>query len=463
MKTCTKPLERTILIGIILFIFLLSIILCSVQYVSYRNILFRENEHNISNILKYVEGKIDKDDLSVCIETGIRSEKYEALQKELDEIRNNTDVAYVYIIIPLNTEPKDNIRNIIAGASKEEYENEPDDLVRLNQLSGDAYPPAAAEKYLKAYESGKLTFFEGVTKWGDDYTGLQPLFDSKGNRIAALCVDMDIRPIDSVLMRSTFQIVIVVTAVGIIFAVIFFRWLTATVTDPIEQMEKSVTAFAMNCRDQKNENQLTLDLPKIQTDNEICSLSVAIGQMAAAMKDYVKNILSAESELARMVVLANKDALTSVRNKNAYDTYEAELQAWVDKGDTNYAILMADLNYLKRMNDTLGHDKGDLYLQNCTKTLCDIFTHSPVFRIGGDEFVVILNGQDYENRYALVKTAREIFNSQTADDSLEPWEKCSVALGLGEPDGTESESVQDVKQRADEDMYREKERMKITR
>ena len=55
MKTCTKPLERTILIGIILFIFLLSIILCSVQYVSYRNILFRENEHNISNILKYVE------------------------------------------------------------------------------------------------------------------------------------------------------------------------------------------------------------------------------------------------------------------------------------------------------------------------------------------------------------------------------------------------------------------------
>ena len=463
MKTCTEPLNRSILIRIIVFMILLGVILSAVQHYRYRQILYRENEHYIENILRHAEGMIDADDLSMCIETGIRSEDFQALQKELDLIRDTTDIRYIYIVVPLNTNEENNMKNVLAGVSREEYEASPDGLVHLNELSKTAYSPETAGKYLKAYESGTLTFFEETSEKGDEYTGLLPLSDSEGKPVAALCADMEMKPINDVLFQNTLYIALVIAVSGGLFAALLYGWLNRMVTEPIEQLEKSVTAFAMGCRNPQGEDLPEMNLPKIETDNEICSLSVATGQMAQAIRDYVSSILAAESELARMVVLANKDALTNVRNKNAYDAYEPELETRLKNGDAKFAILMADINYLKRTNDTLGHGKGDLYLQNCTKTLCDIFTHSPVFRVGGDEFLVVLSGQDYENREALVKTAREIFAGLSQNAALEAWERCSAAIGMAEPSGALNESVQEVVRRADEDMYREKSKMKITR
>jgi diguanylate cyclase (GGDEF)-like protein len=55
------------------------------------------------------------------------------------------------------------------------------------------------------------------------------------------------------------------------------------------------------------------------------------------------------------------------------------------------------LNNLKTLNETYGHDKGDLAIKKLSNLICRVFSHSPVFRIGGDEFAVILRGWDYEH------------------------------------------------------------------
>ena len=132
---------------------------------------------------------IDVDDLSNCIETRTESEKYYELQQTLDDIRARVDCHFIYIVIPLSTEPIDNMQNVIAGVGEYEYENMADQLVHLNMLTGDSYSPETAKKYLDAYNSGELSFFEEVSQWGDDYTGLLPLYDSHGDKVAALCVD----------------------------------------------------------------------------------------------------------------------------------------------------------------------------------------------------------------------------------------------------------------------------------
>ena len=67
-----------------------------------------------------------------------------------------------------------------------------------------------------------------------------------------------------------------------------------------------------------------------------------------------------------------------------------------------FAITILDVNDLKQVNDTLGHQAGDKYLCEASKIICNIFAHSPVFRIGGDEFAVISQGSDYENIDELV-------------------------------------------------------------
>ena len=65
------------------------------------------------------------------------------------------------------------------------------------------------------------------------------------------------------------------------------------------------------------------------------------------------------------------------------------------------------MNDLKLMNDTRGHSFGDEAIQRTSRLICGIFKRSPVFRIGGDEFAVLLTDSDYDNRDNLLSKFRE--------------------------------------------------------
>ena len=115
------------------------------------------------------------------------------------------------------------------------------------------------------------------------------------------------------------------------------------------------------------------------------------------------------------------------------------------------------------INDTYGHGAGDAYIKGCCSILCDTYAHSPVFRIGGDEFVVILERNDYNDVKLLVDT----FNSQIAitetNGSLEPWERITAAIGYALYDEETDTSIDDVFCRADKNMYAHKKEMKAQR
>ncbi|MBR3316575.1 MAG: diguanylate cyclase, partial [Atopobiaceae bacterium] len=70
---------------------------------------------------------------------------------------------------------------------------------------------------------------------------------------------------------------------------------------------------------------------------------------------------------------------------------------------SEFGLVICDVNGLKIINDTNGHQAGDEYIRQACKMVCDIFSHSPVYRIGGDEFAVILTGRDYKSREVLMQ------------------------------------------------------------
>jgi len=463
MSYYRKSLKRSILAATTAFILLLCVVLSAVEFWSCRKMLFDRYEVQIGSILRYVAADIDGDDLKRCIETGVTSEKYDALQVELDRMRARLDIHFIYVIIPVNTEPVDNIINVIAGVSEYERTYLADKLVYLNMPAGDSYPPEVAAKYLNAYQSGKLSFFVEKSEWGEDYTGLLPIFDSEGNKVAALCVDVDIAEIHTVLRSNILTSVVMIVSTGLLFIALFALWADRNVTTPIEKLESSVVDFASKCRDQSNPETLTIDVSSIHTKNEVETLAHAVSEMSEAIRDYMKSIQYTENELARMIVLANKDALTEVRNSNAFKAYKIEMNAKLRGGELRFAALMADVNDLKKINDTYGHEKGDLYIRKSCRMICDVFVHSPVFRIGGDEFAVILTGRDYGDRAALVEELRRQIDATVRDETAQPWERCSVAVGTADfLPGTDA-AVEDVLRRADQAMYREKEIQKQTR
>ena len=167
--------------------------------------------------------------------------------------------------------------------------------------------------------------------------------------------------------------------------------------------------------------------------------------------------------IADLNSLAYADALTSVRNKGAYDLFMEQIQKSIDEGeDPKFAIAIFDCDDLKQINDTYGHDKGDVYIKNSCHLICRVFAKSPVFRLGGDEFAVILQGEDYLNRDKL----KELFLVKSAEIcafAKVPWEKISVAIGMADYSYANDKDVHSAARRADHLMYENKHERKIER
>lgn len=433
MKRTKRPLKKSILACTIIFTLLLCGVLSSVEYSSAKNALYSQFESYMGNILNYIAAEIDTDDLAACIRTGVKSEKYHELQTLLDKALARLDLHYIYIIVPLNAEPVDNVQNVIEGLTPYEYEFEPEMLDTLNTLSGDVYTPESAQKYLNAYQSGKLTFFEESSRWGDDYTGLLPLFDSNGKPVAALCVDVDIATIHSLLRNNTIEVFLLIVMLGGLFILVFNFWITRNVSEPIELLVNSAVDFASKCRNQKSPDALEFDVSEINTQNEIQTLAGAISEMSEAIREYAKNIVRTENELERIIVQANKDTLTEVRNKKAYEAYIARFQTKMDeKEKTPFALLIVRLHELNKIIESCGQEKSGIYIKRCCRIICEVFSHSAVFRISEDAFAVILTGDDYSQRESLLKWVRGVFREMEQDESAPLWERCSVLFGVAD-------------------------------
>ena len=158
-------------------------------------------------------------------------------------------------------------------------------------------------------------------------------------------------------------------------------------------------------------------------------------------------------DLSRQVYV---DALTRVRNKGGYDEYVGQLQSRIDRGESPaVAVAVFDCDNLKQINDRYGHDKGNLYLQAACRLICNTFQHSPVFRVGGDEFTAVLMDEDYRNREALARRFSQREDELRAS-AREPWEQVHVAMGLAVYDPRADGSLGDTMRRADKDMYENK-------
>ena len=105
---------------------------------------------------------------------------------------------------------------------------------------------------------------------------------------------------------------------------------------------------------------------------------------------YIKQEQAYEKRLAKETTKANVDALTGIRNKYAYLEAEEKLNQSITKNnETRFAVVVLDINDLKKVNDTKGHTAGDEMIRAACRIICDTFKKSPVFRVGGDEFAVI--------------------------------------------------------------------------
>lgn len=161
-----------------------------------------------------------------------------------------------------------------------------------------------------------------------------------------------------------------------------------------------------------------------------------------------------ELDQAKIKVLI--DPITGVYSKHAYVDYEAEIDNQINNNIMGpFAVAVFDLNELKHTNDTLGHEAGDEYIIQATKIIAKYFPGINIYRIGGDEFTVIIEKDNYSKRDAMLKGFNLAMN-----DNVKHNKFGVVSAGMSDyVPGVDTTIIQ-VFTRADREMYERKHELK---
>ena len=187
----------------------------------------------------------------------------------------------------------------------------------------------------------------------------------------------------------------------------------------------------------------------------IALFGTSIGVLLAnyvSMKNWEKK---ANEERDKARVIAYTDPLTGVKSKHAFNEQEVCTDLQIrEKNMQPFGIVVCDVNGLKKINDTLGHKAGDEYICKACHMLCEYFKHSPVFRIGGDEFVVYVEGADYESREDILERINAQIEANIGSTEV------VMSLGFTEYDPETDSTSHDIFKRADALMYERKAQLK---
>ncbi|MBQ3434593.1 MAG: GGDEF domain-containing protein, partial [Selenomonadaceae bacterium] len=232
---------------------------------------------------------------------------------------------------------------------------------------------------------------------------------------------------------------------------------------PVNTMAYCARNFAYDSEEARKHNVKRMKSLDIKTQDEIENLYSAFLKTTMDGMHYFENFKKAKIQAEVMHELAHKDALTGLKNKTAYTEKTAKLDKDIAAGRAEFCIIMIDINFLKRVNDTYGHEYGNIYLINAGKLACSVFGEENVYRIGGDEFVVVLKDNQLSLVSENVAKFRGMVDKFKDNTKLEPWEKVSAAVGVAYYNEGTDKAAEEVFKRADADMYQNKLAMKATR
>lgn len=440
----------------VVFGLLLTTILLSIVY-------FRLKSQMIDEYSKMAEGatylmslEIDADKTDEYLEKNFEMDEYNRILDRFYDIKQSyPDILYMYVY---RIQPDGGHVIFDLNSDGLEDADAPGDIYELDE---------AFEKNIDALCAGEPTpAMTGETEDGYLLTYCRPLKDSKGNYQCHVCVDFSmehLRKKDLAFINGMIAI-IAASVISALFIVIFI--IRRKVTVPLDSMSKATSSFSYETADDHKHNITIMEDLKIKTNDEIEDLyNIFITVMKQNLRYMNKlskaqdDIRSKDERIGQISMKVFKDELTHVGNKAAFNCETAELDEEIGNNLARFAIVMLDANNLKYINDNFGHKAGDKYIQGCCTIVCKKFQRSPVFRIGGDEFVVVLKNYDYENRQRLIDEIIEQFTQTYENTEAEPHERYSMSIGMAEFNKRDKNCEQVLK-RADEAMYEYKKAFK---
>jgi diguanylate cyclase (GGDEF)-like protein len=319
----------------------------------------------------------------------------------------------------------------------------------------------------EAWETGKTPQgYDYVdNEFGKTYAYYSPLIID-GKKLGVIAVDLEEASVNKQIIKNT-VLQLLGTAIFLVLCVVILLWyVDKNYISKIKHLVSSVRLYT----EKKDVGIAQIIKEDATTGDEISLLAHQTADMILNLDSYIKNLVKTKEELTEIRIHANelraqssRDPLTGIRNKNAYEEEIRRIEWDFARGENVFGFARIDQNDLFEINEKYGHDKGDISVRNLCSIICAMFDHYPVFRLDGDEFVVVLRNCDQYDAQLMVQRFKDEIERYYTNGSLNPWERISAAIGAAVYDSSKDASVDDVFTRAKIEMYKDKEAMKAAR
>lgn len=439
MKNTRMSLTTQYVLAFGILLFVANVVLATLILSQSSDAMRELISKDMLDVVNSAAGSLDGDALGALTESDVGGPVFTEIERRLLVFQDSVDIEFIYavkqldkdtFVFTVDPDPVD------PGAFGEEI------IVTPALVSAAAGVPTVDNS-------------PAADRWGNFYSAYSPVFDSKGDVAGIVGIDFDAGWFDSQVQKYTLSITIVsalTVAVGaIVMALITnrvrkrFRELDDELLGLSGNVDQLMDAMASYSGFEAPESKRPSADQEEQSADELAALAGKIRTMQSEMSMYLEYLHEQ----------AYTDALTKAGNSTAYHEIVAELEGKIAKGTAAFCVAVFDINSLKELNDTYGHEYGDLYIQAAARVLIAVYGAEHVYRIGGDEFAVI--NEDVREDAARLKLADVTATVAAFNADERPCAAVlAISQGASEFAPGEDKAYADVFARADHEMYANK-------
>ena len=430
---------------------IISFFVLITSYNRFEDRMISEHTRMAEGVTSMMEEAIDLSKIDYYIEENYDSEEYMSILRYFHTLKDNyPDVHYLYVYKYIEE------GGLVIFELDEVYQDPPPQESR--DWIGQVYIYDETSPEIEKLRAGKEPVVNASHTHDGEYllSYARPLHDENGNYVCSAGVDFSMDYMHNQDIEFVKKTALIIALILVMIWIVDVTMIRVIILNPISKIARAIHQFRYETESDRFHNVELLEGINLRTENQIDELYYAFLSVMKESVYYMSNFNKAKIEINEISKTVYKDALTQVGSKTSYDNQVKTFQDMIGKDRLEFAAIMIDINNLKYVNDTFGHDKGDAYIKGCCHIICDVFKKSPVYRIGGDEFVVFLQNNDYLMRYTLLELLQNKFEESYSDDSKEAYERYTASSGMAVFDQDIDQSVADVVKRADKEMYNNK-------
>ena len=257
-----------------------------------------------------------------------------------------------------------------------------------------------------------------------------PVKNADSQTVGMICVTKPSQQVDDAILKSLYPFIIVtIAAMGIISVFLFIY-------------TKRVAHTLLHIRN---------FLSDVSSGNLTTELEPSVSKRTDEFGDIGRSAVSMQSSLRSMI---EQDALTGLSNRRAADRRLKQIVRKYETQKTPFCVAIGDIDYFKKVNDTYGHDAGDLILKNVADKLREhMRIYGFVARWGGEEFLLVFDHSDIDEAHrVLSEMCQDLRRMESAYDGIIIMVTMTIGLVAGN-----TTNLNELIRQADERLYEGKE------